>query len=654
MHSRQLIFLGCSLVLTGSLYSQSRADDMPWAASVAKPILPAAETRTMLTEFVERGLKPIPLPATRAEWDRRRGKIRDRVLRALGIEDRVPPRWPLKIRRLGAIEYKRYRIEKFTYESYPGMAVPALLYVPRRTTGKVPGIVSIAGHAYGSGKTSDFLQRRNVNLVLRGCVVLSYDYLNTGERNTGPNAKKNMPYGGGNDHFIRRFSFTRRNPTGLEVLDAIRAVDVLVGRWEVDRGRIGFTGESGGGNSTYWAGAVDSRIKLVIPVSSVTTFDYWIRKNRNYDWHQRPFGVRRHAGIGTLLALHAPRPLLVISSKRRTDDHEFPWEEAELSYRRARHVYGLVGARSAIAHYESPTAHGYQVDKRKQLYRWVDRWLQPPRSMGDRDLEVQVEPGERLEVGVKKLVPDNLTHLDIYNRWIGPLPRMTVDEVARSPKPARQWLASRLGWPKGESPPTLTVVGSEKGPSWTVTRGRFSTESGIVLPAVVVEKSTADDPQVGAPVGLVVGRSAKLISRALKECRKVVAVSPRGTGETKPGDGVLNNWGWFVGRPLAGQRAWDIARTAEWARSGSQEQKRTGIPVKIYADRDHWEAALLAAAMKPELFSGGEIRLGVASYQDLLKKPQDVGPAAVPGLLEQLDVPHLSRMAGSVKVVSPR
>ncbi|MED5400667.1 MAG: hypothetical protein VX669_09750, partial [Planctomycetota bacterium] len=67
-----------------------------------------------------------------------------------------------------------------------------------------------------------------------------------------------------------------------------------------------------------------------------------------------------------------------------------------------------------------------------------------------------------------------------------------------------------------------------------------------------------------------------------------------------------------------------------------------------------WEAALLAAAMKPELFSGGEIRLGVASFKDLLKKPQDVGPAAVPGLLEQLDVPHLSRMAGSVKVVSPR
>ncbi|GIT28270.1 MAG: hypothetical protein Ct9H300mP1_03160 [Planctomycetaceae bacterium] len=47
---------------------------------------------------------------------------------------------------------------------------------------------------------------------------------------------------------------------------------------------------------------------------------------------------------------------------------------------------------------------------------------------------------------------------------------------------------------------------------------------------------------------------------------------------------------------------------------------------------DHWEAALLAAAMKPDLFSGGEIHLGVASWKDLLKKPRDVGPAAVPGV----------------------
>ncbi|GIS61935.1 MAG: hypothetical protein CM1200mP2_41600 [Planctomycetaceae bacterium] len=86
----------------------------------------------------------------------------------------------------------------------------------------------------------------------------------------------------------------------------------------------------------------------------------------------------------------------------------------------ARHVYGLVGPKSAIAHYESPPAHGYQVDKRKQLYRWVDRWLQPPRSMGDRALEVKVEPGNgwRWAQETRPRQPDSPGHLQPLDRLL--------------------------------------------------------------------------------------------------------------------------------------------------------------------------------------------------------------------------------------------
>src|SRR5262249_40367688 len=138
------------------------------------------------------------------------------------------------------------------------------------------------------------------------------------------------------------------------------------------------TGESGGSNSTYWIAAIDPRVKLAAPVSSVTTFDYWIRGDINWDWHQRPPGIRRLADIGTLLALHAPHPLVVISSKRGTDDEEFPFEEADKSFHWAKHVYDLFEAGDSATHYESSTAHGYQEDKRQVLYRAVERWLKPP------------------------------------------------------------------------------------------------------------------------------------------------------------------------------------------------------------------------------------------------------------------------------------
>src|SRR5204863_3045237 len=117
-------------------------------------------------------------------------------------------------------------------------------------------------------------------------------YFEHGNRTTGDD--RNRPVGQ-NSHRMRSFSSSRGSPTTLEVLDAIRALDVLTSQPEVDPERIGFTGESGGSNTTYWIAAVDPRVKLAVPVSSVTTFDYWIRNDINWDWHQRPPGIRRIA-----------------------------------------------------------------------------------------------------------------------------------------------------------------------------------------------------------------------------------------------------------------------------------------------------------------------------------------------------------------------
>ncbi|GIS61936.1 MAG: hypothetical protein CM1200mP2_41610 [Planctomycetaceae bacterium] len=90
----------------------------------------------------------------------------------------------------------------------------------------------------------------------------------------------------------------------------------------------------------------------------------------------------------------------------------------------------------------------------------------------------------------------------------------------RSP-PANGWL--RAGWPKGI--PADTESGREReGPTWTVTRGGCRPSPGIVLPgwgSNIRPEILAGAPAAGG------GAIRKLISRALKECRKVVAVSPR-------------------------------------------------------------------------------------------------------------------------------
>jgi hypothetical protein len=610
-----------------------------WESWVSRRLLSPSQAREMLPAFVERQIEPRPLPPDLKAWTRERGSLRKQILRIAALDDLVPPAWSLNLQLRGTLERDGYRIEKLTFESYPGLAVPALLYVPDKVRGPVPGIVSISGHTPTS-KAAEYVQRRNVNLVRRGCVVLSYDYLGFNERTPGGRPE------GANSHEIGSFSYTRRCPATLEILDAWRAIDVLCSRPEVDRERIGFTGESGGSNSTYWIAALDPRVKLAVPVSSVSTFDYWIRKDGNWDWHQRPPGIRRIAEIGTLLALHAPNPLVIVTSKRRTDDEEFPWEEAEKSHQWARHVYGLYGAADRVKHYESVTAHGYQEDKREQLYLAVERWLRPPSPQDGRELPAQVESEEALRCG---LPVDNRTFRDVYAEWLAPLPRMGSGD---GPAARRRFLRERLGWPERLPRVTGTLLGSESGDGLRAELYSIETEPGIRLPAVLLRRGDA----APAAVTLVPGRDRAAVGRALERGDAVLAFDLRGTGELRSGTSGLwapmagppwpellgdsgaiwTNWSWFAGRPVAGQWALDVLQVARFCRA----RYRTSS-ISVEAESDFGWPVLLAGALEPRLLESGRIRLRRESLRDDLRARGDQALADVPGLLERLDIPDL-------------
>jgi hypothetical protein len=443
----------------------------------------------------------------------------------------------------------------------------------------------------------------------------------------------------------------------LEVLDAIRALDVLAARPEVDPERIGFTGESGGSNTTYWIAAVDPRVKLAVPVSSVTTFDYWIRTDRNWDWHQRPPGIRRIADIGTLLALHAPHPLLIISSRRGTDDEEFPLDEAEKSFQWAKHVYRLLAAEDAAAHYESTTAHGYQEDKRAQLYRAVERWLHPPFAKGEKELPAKVESFEDLRCGLPE---ENLTFRAIYAEWLKPLPRL---DTPSDPAAQRAFLRARLGWPRPLPGVKAEKVAHEEKGEWSAEFWILESEPGIRLPAVRIRKKGATSPIV-----LVPGRDPQAVARALEAGQQVLALDLRATGELRHGEGggtwpwlagppwsellaepgrSMSNWAWFAGRPWTGMWALDLRQAARFSR-----EKLAAPSVAIDAENAYGWPALLAAAADPALITSGRVQLPWASLHDVVRARGDDALADVPGLLERLDIPQLRTLwpAGQVSV----
>ena len=225
-------------------------------------------------------------------WLARRDALRREILADLGIDDLVPPRWDLAVQSKGTLRRDGYRIEKVTFQSYPGMAIPALVYVP-------DGIRGACRASSPSPDTPRSARRRTTSSggtsTSRSGAASCCATTTTATASARPATTRITPPAGIPTTSGPSPSRADRRRRWRCSMRSAPWTSSRPGRtWT--RERIGFTGESGGGNSTYWVAALDPRVVLAVPVSAVTTFDYWIRTDVNWDWHQRPPGIRRSGG----------------------------------------------------------------------------------------------------------------------------------------------------------------------------------------------------------------------------------------------------------------------------------------------------------------------------------------------------------------------
>src|SRR5262249_51284988 len=179
-----------------------------------------------------------------------------------------------------------------------------------------------------------------------------------------------------------------------------RAVDYLCSRPEVDGERLGVTGASGGGNQTMYAGSLDERFRAVVPVCSVGTYQAYLHAACCV-CEVLP-GALRFAEEGDVLALVAPRALLVVNATR--DAYQFSVGEAAKSVARARHVFGLLGANEKLHHAVFESGHDYNQPMREAMYGWMTRWLKD-----EGDGKPVAEPKREIEKpGALRCYPDTV------------------------------------------------------------------------------------------------------------------------------------------------------------------------------------------------------------------------------------------------------
>jgi hypothetical protein len=578
---------------------------------------------------------------SRADWEKRRPELRRQFLDMLGLWP-LPPRTDLKPVITGTIDGERYRVEKLQFQSSPSLYVTGNLYVPRGLTAPAPAILYVCGHSntvqdgvsYGSKVN---YQHRPAWFAEHGYVCLILDTLELGEIQGIHHGTSRLGM-----WWWQSLGYT---PAGVECWNAMRALDYLETRPEVDRKLLGVTGRSGGGATSWWLAAADDRPQCIIPVAGIA--DLHAHVVEGLAPRLRTGVISGHCDcmyfVNTyrwdfplVLSLCAPRPLLLGNSD---SDDIFPVPGYRRMVDKVRRVYEFYGAGDKFALLETAGPHRDTPELRQGAYRWMNRWLKgEPGDTSEPDREKFTPP--QLQVFAK--LPVDQVNTVIQEHFV----KAAHPELPRSPAVTREWWERKRlewlrairetvfgGWP--QSPPPLDPRPAEE-VSTDELRLRsfdFTSQEGVKLrlwlltardvvkPARIV-LTALDEPGWQAwteslgpafQSGLQLDQAPVLrherlrqLLQVLQEQHGVAVVAPRGIGPTRWSDadgpvGVhVRRRFPLLGQTLEGQRVWDVRRAMEVLR---RVPAVNGVPLSLQGKGDMAGIVLYAALFEPDVAS---------------------------------------------------
>ncbi len=565
-----------------------------WKAQVRalRPADTKAEETAVLDDVQARArriLDAVPRAHTRAEADVARPRLRGELRASLGFE-RLP--WPpdLRPRSVGTVRRPGYRIEKLVYQTLPGVLVPAHLYLPDGPSAPAPAILFYSGHWWPDAKTRPDFQAFCINMARLGFVVLAWDPFGQGERGMS-----------GRDHRRVESLLVGVAQQGIAEYETRCALEYLLSRPEVDAKRIGLTGASGGGYNTWITASLDDRIAVAVPVVGTSDFFEQLSVLRPLDWYHTDEhchfvpGLMRYANNHELLALAAPRPLMIIAASQ---DQSFPIAGVRQVHEYGRELYRSYGAAERIGFFEDSSAgHGYQQKKREAAYGWFSKWL-----MGKGDGSPLPEPATEIppfdSPELRCLPPGR-------NQPAGPGIVAAVERVADRMKPA-PWPAIELEHTcpveiKGTPVQRLMFCDT---PAFLV---QPSTKHSGVLVALDDrgKEALADDPAIGS---------------ALELGWSVTAVDPRGIGERS-----TTQMSWVAASSLLTGDYFVRRQAADVLEVMRAFNRR---PLALYARGSN--AALIAAfVLNQEPVTWSVVRDGFATFRQFLDRPKSLAASYV-------------------------
>ncbi|MCX5646358.1 MAG: acetylxylan esterase [Phycisphaerae bacterium] len=581
--------------------------------------------------------------------------LREQFLKALGG---LPERTPLNPRVTGVIQRDGYKVEKVIFESQPKHYVTALLFLPdaKRLTPPFPGVIVPCGHA-SEAKAYESYQTMGASLALNGMAALVFDPIDQGERCQLPSALPKLQGTTAHTTLGVGSILLGRSTARFEIWDGMRAIDYLQSRPEIDPGRIGCTGNSGGGTQTSYLMALDVRIKAAAPSCYITGFEALLSTIGPQDAEQNIFGqIAFGMDHADYLMMRAPTAILMCVATKDFFDIQGAWT----SFRYAKRLYTRLGVPERISLLENDAEHNYNAVQRQGIVRWMARWL-----LGN-DKPITEPTIELLKGDEFRCTPDGqVMHLEgarstydlnrDYEKELTAQRKNLWDTTPRADVLNRVRQIAGIRTLAQLPEPKVLDRGTVEQDGLTMQKIILTPEDGVFLPVLLL--SAKQNPSAGTVLYLheddknADAAPGGVFERLVKTGRVVLAVDVRGTGETqsKRGGGELFGpdtkdvlTAYLLGRSYAGMRAEDVLSCARFA-----QDKYKG-PVDVIAVGHVCVPALHAAALEPQLFGSVKLVRGLVSWSNVIELGQSRNQLvnAVHGALTTYDLPDLVRTLG--------
>ncbi|NCF91346.1 MAG: hypothetical protein GWQ05_10365 [Verrucomicrobiaceae bacterium] len=533
------------------------------------------------------GVKPL------ADWNAVRAQKHREFLYMLGL-DPMPVRTALEAKVTGTIHTPNYHIENVVFQSSPKLYVTGNLYIPHNATTPLPTILYVCGHSPHPLGAKYQYQDRAQWYAENGYACFIIDTLEFGE-------VAGIHHGLHNLNMWQWIS-AGYTPAGIEVWNAMRAIDYLETREEVDQTRIGITGISGGGAISWFSAAADDRIAVAVPVCGTFTYGSqaknWLADGQCDCIY---FNNTYQSDLSIMGALIAPRPLMTCSGIK---DSIFPPDGYHEVHRQVKPLYDLHGV-DGIRNIDDDVPHQDSPKLRQETRQWFNRWFMNDTTPVDRVPNPENKRHTAEELACLKTIPWDAANFSAHDHFVT---RKELAEPTKKEELLAELHDKTFRWFPEQSIPFEPIPNGGHG-GWMDRYGEYDdfqihSEANVRIRVQIVR---ARNRTPNTPLLVYLKRPEDTLSAvdvdellAVLGHSDVAMVNPRLT------DHQIDHQEWtniertavWSGRTIAAMQVWDVLRATKWL---AEELKTESRPIVLFAKSEMAVPALYATLLAPEI-----------------------------------------------------